>query len=76
MDAGGHWAAKKNQKVVNQGGCRSSDTKDRTEVMRTKTISDYPLLIGELLRRSELRKARRQRRSGFFKINRSAQKIK
>jgi hypothetical protein len=42
--------------------------------MRTKTISDYPLLIGELLRRSELRKARRQRRSAFLKINRSAQK--
>jgi hypothetical protein len=42
--------------------------------MRTKTISDYPLLIGELIRRSELRKARRQRWSAFFKVNRPAQK--
>jgi hypothetical protein len=42
--------------------------------MRTKTISDYPLLIGELLRRSELRKARRQRWSAFFKGNRLTQK--
>jgi hypothetical protein len=48
--------------------------KDRTEVMRTKTISDYQLLIGELLRRSELRKARRQRWSAFFKGNRLTQK--
>jgi hypothetical protein len=42
--------------------------------MRTKTISDYPLLIGELLRRSELRKARRQRWAALFKINRLTQK--
>jgi len=36
--------------------------------MRTKTISDYPLLIGELIRRSELRKSRRRRRSIFFRF--------
>jgi hypothetical protein len=42
--------------------------------MRTKTISDYPLLIGELIRRSELRKARRQRWSAIFKGNRPTQK--
>jgi hypothetical protein len=46
----------------------------KVDFMRTKTISDYPLLIGELIRRSELRKARRQRWSAFFKTNRSAQK--
>jgi hypothetical protein len=48
--------------------------KRKVDLMRTKTISDYPLLIGELIRRSELRKARRQRRTAFFKINRPAQK--
>jgi hypothetical protein len=48
--------------------------KRRVNFMRTKTISDYPLLIGELIRRSELRKERRQRWSAFFKINRPAQK--
>jgi hypothetical protein len=62
------------QKIVNLGRRRSSLRKDLTDVMRTKTISDYPLLIGELLRRSELRKARRQRWSALFKINRLAQK--
>jgi hypothetical protein len=31
-------------------------------------------LIGELIRRSELRKTRRQRWSAFFKSNRPAQK--
>jgi len=48
--------------------------KRKVDFMRTKTISDYPLLIGELIRRSELRKTRRQRWSAFFKINRPAQK--
>jgi hypothetical protein len=48
--------------------------KRKVDHMRTKTISDYPLLIGELIRRSELRKARRQRWSAFFKINRLTQK--
>jgi hypothetical protein len=33
--------------------------------MKTKTISDYPLLIGELIRRAQLRKTRRQRWSPF-----------
>jgi hypothetical protein len=42
--------------------------------MKTKTISDYPLLIGELIRRAQLRKTRRQRWSTFFKIDRSTQK--
>ena len=42
--------------------------------MRPKIISDYPLLIGELLRRAELREIRRQRWSAFFKINKSNQK--
>jgi hypothetical protein len=43
-------------------------------MMRTKTISDYPLLTGELLRRAELRDIRRQRWSAFFKISKSRQK--
>jgi hypothetical protein len=30
-------------------------------VQETKTISDYPLLIGEILQRSELRKLRRKK---------------
>jgi hypothetical protein len=42
--------------------------------MRTKTISDYPLLVGELLRRAELRDIRRQPWSAFFKINKSRHK--
>jgi hypothetical protein len=42
--------------------------------MKTKTISDYPLLIGELIRRAELRKTRRQRWSTFLKNNRPTQK--
>jgi hypothetical protein len=29
--------------------------------MRTKTLSDYPLLIGEVLRRSEMKRLRRER---------------
>jgi hypothetical protein len=40
----------------------------------TKTISDYPLLIGELLRRAELRDIRRQRWFAFFKVNKSRHK--
>jgi hypothetical protein len=65
---------KKERKAVNYGDPRSSFRKARVDFMRTKTISDYPLLIGELIRRSELRKTRRQRWSAFFKINRPAQK--
>lgn len=42
--------------------------------MRTKTISDYPLLIGELIRRSELRRARRERWAALFKGNQPRQK--
>jgi hypothetical protein len=42
--------------------------------MRTKTISDYPLLIGELLRRAGFRDIRRQRWSAFFGINKPKQK--
>ena len=34
--------------------------------MKTKAISDYALLIGELIRRAELRKTRRQRWSILF----------
>jgi hypothetical protein len=34
--------------------------------MKTKTISDYTLLIGQLIRRAELRKTRRQRGSTLF----------
>jgi hypothetical protein len=34
--------------------------------MKTKTISDYALLIGELIRRAELCKTRRQRWSILF----------
>jgi hypothetical protein len=29
--------------------------------MSTKTLSDYPLLIGEMLRRSAMRRLRRER---------------
>jgi hypothetical protein len=29
--------------------------------MKTKTLSDYPLLIGELIRRSEKRRRRKER---------------
>jgi hypothetical protein len=43
-------------------------------MMRTKTISDYPLLIGELICRAELPEIRRRRWSAFFKINKSGQK--
>ena len=39
--------------------------------MKIKTISDYPLLVGEILRRSELRKNRRQRRAVFFRLDRT-----
>jgi hypothetical protein len=31
----------------------------------TRTLSDYPLLIGELLRRDELRRQRRAKRARF-----------
>jgi hypothetical protein len=34
--------------------------------MKTKTISDYALLIGELIHRAELRKTRRQHWSTLF----------
>jgi hypothetical protein len=65
---------KNTNKTVNYGDPRSSFRKGKVDHMRTKTISDYPLLIGELIRRSELRKARRQRWSAIFKGNRPAQK--
>ena len=34
---------------------------------QVKTLSDYPLLIGEILRRSELRYARRAKWLGFLR---------
>ena len=37
------------------------------EDMKIKTVSDYPLLVGEILRRSELRQNRRARRAAFWK---------
>jgi len=43
------------------------------KVMKTRTLSDYPLLIGELIRRSELR---RQRREKFRAILKSVWLIK
>jgi hypothetical protein len=39
--------------------------------MRTKTLSDYPLLIGEVLRRSELRRLRKVRWKIFWRVGRS-----
>ncbi|MFY9983385.1 MAG: hypothetical protein WAM44_02850 [Chthoniobacterales bacterium] len=42
--------------------------------MKTKTISDYPLLIGELIRRAHLREIRRQRWVTFFRISKSRPK--
>lgn len=36
--------------------------------MRTKTLSQYPLLIGEVLRRSELRRLRKERRKKFGEL--------
>jgi hypothetical protein len=75
MNADGHWAIKKNPKKLSIKAVADRRLeKIETDVMRTKTISDYPLLIGELLRRSELRKARRQRWSALFKGNRLTQK--
>jgi hypothetical protein len=43
------------------------------KVMKTRTLSDYPLLIGELIRRSEIR---RQRRDKFRAILKSVWLIK
>jgi hypothetical protein len=38
--------------------------------MRTKTLSDYPLLIGEILRRAELRRQRKeQQRKSFWRLD-------
>jgi hypothetical protein len=34
--------------------------------MKTKTLSDYPLLIGELIKRSEIRRQKRQRWKNFW----------
>jgi len=36
--------------------------------MRTKTLSDYPLLIGEILRRSEARRLRTHQEVIFFRL--------
>jgi hypothetical protein len=36
--------------------------------MRTKTLSDYPLLIGEIIRRSEVRRLRKERWKTFWRI--------
>jgi hypothetical protein len=38
--------------------------------MRTKTLSDYPLLIGEILRRAELRRLRKEQpRKSFWRLD-------
>jgi hypothetical protein len=38
------------------------------------TLSDFPLLIGEVIRRADLRDTRRRRWSSFFGIAKSRQK--
>jgi hypothetical protein len=40
----------------------------------TPTLIDFPLLIGEVLRRADLRDIRRRRWSAFFGIGKSRQK--
>jgi hypothetical protein len=44
--------------------------------MKTKTLSDYPLLIGEVLRRSELRRLRREQRKSFWRVGAGSEKIR
>src|SRR5258708_26081 len=39
--------------------------------MRTKTLSDYPLLIGEVLRRPELRRLRKIRSKNLRRVGQS-----
>jgi hypothetical protein len=34
--------------------------------MKTKTLSDYPLLIGEVIRRSEIRRQKKERWKEFW----------
>jgi hypothetical protein len=41
---------------------------------RNPTLSDFPLLIGEVIRRADLRDTRRRRWSSFFGIAKSRQK--
>jgi hypothetical protein len=43
--------------------------------MRTKTLSDYPLLIGEILRRSELRRLRKEQRKNFWRVDGGTSKV-
>jgi hypothetical protein len=45
---------------------RRIEKRIETNCMKTKTISDYALLIGELIHRAELRKTRRQHWSTLF----------
>jgi hypothetical protein len=39
-----------------------------------RTLSDFPLLIGEVIRRADLRDLRRRRWSSFFGIGKSRKK--
>jgi hypothetical protein len=62
--------------VFNHAYCLNADAR-ANETYRfsdNPTLSDFPLLIGEVIRRADLRDIRRRRWSSFFGIGKSRQK--